>query len=241
MASRISQSSSKRGPRGTGGSRRIGTAIAGKVSLRTRIIWGSLVAAMTVVGGTLFLVDRSPASRVDGFSLPALMATTGGTSNFNDIYATTRKPLDTKRWTSVVVHHSGSPVGTLASLDAEARRQNLKGVGYHFVIGNGSGIDDGEVVVTQRWMDQINGAHVGGKYGDQYNLSSIGICLVGDGNRKAPTESQMRALEMLVSSLSKQLHISRDNIKLHSQLAATSDPGRLFPEASFRERINGIR
>lgn len=233
MAGRTAKSGTRRS---TGKTRRLGTALAGRISLRTRIIWGTLTAAMTVVGGLLFVADRSPATTLDGFQVPALMSTTRGSESIDDIYKT-RTSLDRKRWTSIVIHHSGAPVGTLASLDAEARKMNLKGVGYHFLIGNGNGIGDGDIVVTHRWLDQAPGAHVGGRDADRYNLHSVGICMVGDGNRKNFTEAQLRSLEELVASLSRTLSVPRENIVLHRQVAPTSDPGRLFPEATFRESL----
>ena len=41
----------------------------------------------------------------------------------------------------------------------------LKGLGYHFVIGNGRGISDGELYVGYRWLDQLAGAHAAGANG----------------------------------------------------------------------------
>jgi hypothetical protein len=229
MAGRSSKSNSR-------GSRRIGTAIAGRVSLRTRVIWGAFTAAMTVVGGLLFVADRSPARALDGYVVPALMSTTGAPVSIDAIYET-RQALDTQRWKGMVIHHSGAAAGTLESLEAEALRSGLKGVGYHFVIGNGRGIDDGEIVVTKRWMDQVPGAHVGGPNANHYNLQTVGICLIGDGDRRNFTEAQLRALDELVASLSRRLKISRESVLLHNQLAQTTDPGRLFPEAAFRESL----
>ena len=41
---------------------------------RAKIVWGSLLASMTMVGGLLLVLDNRPAPRVDGLSMAALVA-----------------------------------------------------------------------------------------------------------------------------------------------------------------------
>jgi N-acetyl-anhydromuramyl-L-alanine amidase AmpD len=164
------------------------------------------------------------------------MVAAAGPTSIEAVFKT-RAPIREQRWLSIVVHHSGSSYGTLASIEAQHRAMNLDGLGYHFLIGNGSGLDDGEVHVGYRWLDQLAGAHVAGKKGDFYNRNSIGICLIGDFSRQAPTDRQMWRLTQLVSALSEQLHIPADHIYLHSDIAGVSDPGPFFPEATFRAQL----
>jgi N-acetylmuramoyl-L-alanine amidase len=132
-------------------------------------------------------------------------------------------------------------VGTPESLDDQARAAGLKGLGYHFVIGNGNGMDDGRIHVGSRWLNQLPGAHAAGRDADWHNQHSIAICLVGDGNRGQFTETQMRRLVQLVDTLTRELNIPRDKVLLHSVIARTTDPGRLFPEAAFREELAARR
>jgi hypothetical protein len=205
------------------------------VSRRAQVVWASLVLSMTVVGGGLFLIDRGPVAAAEGLSLTPLMATSG-VSTVEGVL-NTRVPLDYDRWQAIVVHDSGSPYGTEASLDAQARANNLKGLGYHFVIGNGNGLDDGEILVGGRWRNQVPGAHAAGNRADWFNRHSIGICLVGDGNRSRPTQKQMQSLALLADTLCREFKITNDRVYLHSQIAPTDDPGRLFPEAAFRARL----
>ena len=61
-----------------------------------------------------------------------------------------------------MIHQSGSAYGKPSTIEAEHVAQNLRGLGHHFVIGNGSGMDDGEVHVGYRWLDQLPGAHAAG-------------------------------------------------------------------------------
>lgn len=205
---------------------------------RARVVWGALLASMTVVGGFMAMV-RGGAPRLDGFALPALASATVPASI--EAALRTRVPVDRARWTSIVIHHSGSTAGTPASIEASHRAMNLNGLGYHFVIGNGRGIDDGEVHVGYRWLDQLPGAHVGGPNGPKLNQSSIGICLVGDGTRKPFSAAQIQRLAELVASLSRDLGIPQDRIVLHSDVAPTEDPGRFFPKAAFREQLAALR
>jgi hypothetical protein len=206
---------------------------------RTRTVWTALLLSMTTVGGFLYILQGGTAPRLDGLALPAMVAA-AGPSSIEAVFKT-RQPLAGKKWQGIVIHHSGELFGSPAALDARARSMNLDGLGYHFVIGNGSGMDDGEVHVGYRWMDQLPGAHVAGAQGDWYNRNTIAICLVGDGRRKPFTQEQMRRAVQLVSALAERLDIPQDHIYLHSQLTRTEDPGQFFPEAAFREQLAKAR
>ena len=208
-------------------------------SRRTTVVWCALAGAMTLGTGVLSMMPSGHAPRQDGLRLTPLVATPGG-SSVEAVFAT-RQKLDRDRWTSITIHHSASPFGDPASLDAEAQRMKLKGLGYHFVIGNGRGMDDGEVHVAYRWLDQLPGAHVAGPRSAEMNQRSIGICLVGDGDRGSFTEAQVSRLAELVGALCDELGLDPRDVKLHRDLAGTTSPGRLFPEAAFRERLMALR
>jgi len=198
-------------------------------------VWVCLLASMTIGGGLLRLLDGGPAPRLDGLALPALAAA-GGSQPIEVIYHT-RQPLDRQRWQAIVIDHSGTPGGTPASIARQHKARHLSGLGYHFVIGNGAGIDDGQLHVGYRWLDQLPGAHTGGPDGDWYNRHAIGICLIGDGDRSQFTRAQITRLAQLVASLMQELGIPDDRIVLHRSVAPTTAPGALFPEAEFRELV----
>lgn len=206
-------------------------------SKRSQVVWASFVFAMTIACGGLYFLNGGPKTRLEGIALPALLAP-GGTSSMDAIFGT-RKPLDKARWQAIVIHHSATPGGKPDALDALAREQGLKELGYHFVIGNGNGMADGELFVGRRWRDQVPGAHVGGKDGDWYNQRSIGLCVVGDGDKGRLSEAQEERLAELTASLCRRLGISPSRVYLHSDLAPTTSPGRLFPAASFRADVAG--
>src|SRR6185369_8118487 len=106
---------------------------------RHRVVWGAFLAAMTSVGG-LFWILQGPAPRLDGLALPPLVAA-AGPSSIEAVFRT-RQPLDEHRWQAIVIHHSAAPYGTPASIERQHRAMNLDGLGYHFVVGNGSGMSD---------------------------------------------------------------------------------------------------
>lgn len=205
---------------------------------RSHVVWGSFLASMTVVGGLLLLLEKGPSPRVDGRPLSPLVAAEGPTDM--EAVFRTHAPLKKDMWKAIVIHHSGSPVSSPETIAAEHEARGGRGMGHHFVIGNGSGrLRDGELYINFRWYDQLPGFHAAGEQGDWHNLHAVSICLVGDGNRRPFTEAQMKRLTQLVTSLSERVGIPLENVRLHSEIAPTSDPGRLFPAELFRERLRG--
>lgn len=194
------------------------------------MVWISFFGAMTLAAGLLMVLDGKPV-RTDGLILSPLASaeTIGGANNL----ITTRRPL--ANWQAIVIHHSGSLVGSPASIEKDHQDRKASGLGHHFIIGNGTGMDDGQVHIGYRWLDQLPGAHVAGKddAAKFYNERGISICLVGDGNRQPFTASQMQQLTTLVESLRKQLGLPTDRVLLASDIAPVSDPGRLYPAGLY--------
>jgi len=193
---------------------------------------------MTGVGGLLFVLSGgTPAPSSEGLSLPPLLAIRGPRT-LESIFQTPQA-VTAGRWASIVIHDSGTGAGTTADLEAQAKAMNLKGLGYHFVVGNGKGMDDGELHVGSRWLNQQPGAHASGSKADWYNHNSIGICLVGDGERRKFTPEQMSRLSELVSALQTELGIPANQVYLHRDIAPTPSPGRFFPAAAFQQSLAG--
>lgn len=210
---------------------------AGAFGSRTQIVWVSLVAAMTGLGGLLLALDGSGGQglRSGGMSLAPLAAATSS-SSVESIFDT-RKPLDAARWECIVIHHSAAPAGNQETVDRDHRGLGDRGLGHHFVIGNGRGMSDGAVYVGYRWMEQQGGTRAAPPHGPWLNEHAISICLIGDGNRGTFTEAQMQRLVQLTRSLAREFSISPRDIHLHSDVAEVADPGRFFPEAQFRESL----
>ncbi len=141
-------------------------------------------------------------------------------------------PVAARDWSSIVVHHSATAGGDVASIDAVHRSQKdrsgvaWRGIGYHFVVGNGRPMADGEIKPTFRWREQIAGAHTSA--GD-YNQQAIGICLIGNFDEQPPTARQLAAARSLVAALAARFSIDRSDVVRHGDVQATRCPGRLFP------------
>lgn len=199
---------------------------------RTRIVWGAFGVAMTLAAA--FLVATSGGLRE--IPLAATLTDDG-------ISGAAPKELDTARWKAIVIHHSGSPGGSPESIDRLHRSWGFAGLGYHFVIGNGLDFGDGAVFVGSRWTNQEPGAHVAKRAAgatpdaDWFNEHSIGVCLVGNGDRRSFTEAQIQQLEALVLELQRELNIPDSQVYLHSDLVQVANPGRFFPVAAFESAL----
>jgi len=147
-----------------------------------------------------------------------------------------------RKWTAIVIHHSGTNTGNAAIFDKWHREGNhWEGVGYDFVIGNGTDSGDGQVEVTFRWRAQKTGAHCGGTRGNWANKYAVGICLVGDFNRTLPTRRQIQSLIKLVRFLQNRYGISASRIYGHKDTPGarpTDCPGKNFPLAQLRRMLS---
>jgi len=142
-----------------------------------------------------------------------------------------------RTWQYIVIHHSATPTGSADEFDRMHRAKGWDELGYHFVIGNGTGSGDGEVEIGSRWTKQKHGAHAKIPGHPEYNDVGIGICLVGNFDVTRPTEAQMQALARLVRYLMDRYHIPRDHIYGHGQLKPTDCPGRNFNYADLFRRL----
>jgi murein DD-endopeptidase MepM/ murein hydrolase activator NlpD len=142
------------------------------------------------------------------------------------------------RWKHIVIHHSGVDTGTVKGMDRFHRdvRHMKNGLAYHFVIGNGSGMNDGEIAVGTRWTKQLDGGHLASA---SQNKISLGICLVGNFEKHKPTVRQLDALRTLVRALMARCQLSLRTVTTHRQIHArhTRCPGRHFPTQQFLDSL----
>ena len=139
-----------------------------------------------------------------------------------------------RKWSWIVIHHSGTVAGTMASLrEHHLADLAMSDVAYHFII-RGSGPQAGEVEIAARWTAQRPGAHAGVR---EYNEQGIGICLVGDFERTTVSPRQFAAALRLVRALQEKFGIPAGHVVLHRDIRATSCPGKYFPIARFRDAL----
>jgi hypothetical protein len=184
-----------------------------------------------------------------GILLFALAAARAHAQEFprgRDVGALIRTGRATPRaWTAIIVHHSASAAGNAASMDAHHRRVRRmpRGLAYHFVIGNGRGLGDGEIEVGPRWTHQQPGAHVASTLRDAstraiWDEVAIGIVLVGNFEDASPTRRQLAALTDLVRALRRRFRIDPARVFGHGEIegAHTACPGR-----SLHDIVEGMR
>lgn len=142
------------------------------------------------------------------------------------------------RWTGIVIHHSATTVGSAKALD-RYHRENRKmenGLAYHFVIGNGKGMQDGELHIGNRWKKQLDGGHL--KL-EKWNKENIGICLIGNFQIHHPSQRQINSLEGLVRHLIKHCGIPASKVTTHrlKHKNHTVCPGKHFSLKSLNSRL----
>ena len=147
-----------------------------------------------------------------------------------------------RHWEYIVIHHSATATGSAEAFDAAHRARGMvNGLAYHFVIDNGrESQPDGFIETGDRWVRQIHGGHCRQQL---VNERSIGICLVGDFSKKAPSAKQLDALVLLIRGLQQQFKIPDDHVLGHGEIAGENSecPGKEFPWLDLRERLKGER
>ena len=148
--------------------------------------------------------------------------------------------VELREWSYIVLHHTASETGSVESIHEEhLKRKDKKGnhwlgIGYHFVIGNGSGMSDGEIEQTFRWRQQLQGAHAGIA---DYNQHGIGIVLIGNFENSPPTSAQTSSVKKLVGILKREYGIASGKVIGHNDVKATECPGKLFPMSDVQDSI----
>jgi hypothetical protein len=184
------------------------------------------IGAMTLACGVLLMSERWTA-------IPAIGISESGVHQSSI-------EIQPGRWQAIVIHHSGSYAGTVRDMaQQQAHDWGFPSIGYHFVIGNGNGEYDGDIITCPRWFNQEPGAHVAERMpGAQpdaawFNGNSIGICLIGNGERRGFTDSQMKSLMTLVRNLQQKCGIPSSAVFMHSDLVQVASPGAYFPRQTF--------
>jgi LysM repeat protein len=146
------------------------------------------------------------------------------------------------QWKYLVVHHSGTEIGSVQGMDRYHREQRHmeNGLAYHFVIGNGNGMPDGAVAAGNRWRNQIDGGHLAS---ESLNHISLGICLVGNFEKEGPTEKQLRSLKALLRALMDRCDLPASAVRTHQQINPiyTRCPGRNFPSKTITKDLSARR
>lgn len=201
---------------------------------RTLIVLGCLIAGMTLSSGVLLLLEPGPVAPFSGVTLQSI----------DRASEPDRRLFETapdRPWEAIVIHDTGSMTGSAASLNALHKQMGRGGLGYHFVINNGSAdTDDGMIELGFRWEHQLPGNYLEGEDASVawFHENAIGVSVVGDLSRRQLSEPQLRELIWLVKQLQRAYEIPRDRVFV--QVGSMDEPAEHFPLAWFRQQLPSV-
>ncbi len=146
------------------------------------------------------------------------------------------------RWRYIVIHHSAGSFGDVEFLQRVHRERQpgdpIDAIPYHYVVGNGNGLEAGEVASDWRQAWDLWGAHVSGR-NTARNFFGIGVCVIGNYEEGKMPEAQLEALVALVRRLMDRYDIPLRNVQGHGMIEgeATKCPGRRFPMDELRKAL----
>lgn len=206
-------------------------------------MWTTFFGAMSLLIGVLSIGEGRTRSRfmaVEPSYVPGSMTERDPNPGSDQLFDLDQG-FDASAWDGIVIHHSGRSFTDEAWLDRTHRQLGSgDGIAFHFVVGDGSGVDLGVIAITHRWRAQRGGVHVPGAPGAHHNERSIAICLEGNGDARPFHPRQLEALVQLVRRLQAECDIPASRVRLAREVAgsdAVTSPGDFFASRSFRERL----
>jgi N-acetyl-anhydromuramyl-L-alanine amidase AmpD len=125
----------------------------------------------------------------------------------------------------VIVHHSASSDVSAATIHGWHLNQGWSGIGYHFVIRRNGNIERGRELSA-----------IGSHSGPKGNGDSVGVCLTGNFEIDKPTAAQINSLVWLITRYLEPRYGSLQVVG-HSDVMATACPGKNFPWADLKRRL----
>ncbi|MEO1048991.1 MAG: peptidoglycan recognition family protein [Bacteroidota bacterium] len=147
-----------------------------------------------------------------------------------------------RRWKYIVIHHSAGSYGNIEHLQQVHRDRQpndpIDAIAYHYIIGNGNGLEDGKVDSDFRKQYNIWGGHVRATNADK-NFRGIGICIIGNLDEKDMTQAQFNSLVRLTKELMSKYGIRKENILFHGEIEGeyTKCPGAKFPRKKYLNQL----
>ena len=125
----------------------------------------------------------------------------------------------------ITVHHTGSHRGFIGKSDREIvqmieryhrNERKWATIGYHYLVGHDGAVYEGRPA-------NIQGAHVA-----RNNSNNLGIAMIGDFNKKAPTAKQLSTLHGLLREQQRKYRVKNNKIYGHKDLGKTVCPGKFL-------------
>lgn len=147
------------------------------------------------------------------------------------------------RWKYIVIHHSAGDFGNIEHLKKiHNRRQSaepINAISYHYIIGNGNGMPDGDIESDIRKDYNLWGMHVSARNWDR-NFRGLGICIVGNLEEGEMTAKQYQSLIKLTKQLMTEYNIDFEDVGFHGKIEgeSTKCPGKHFPIEKFKRELS---
>jgi len=146
------------------------------------------------------------------------------------------------RWKYIVIHHSAGDYGNIEHLqnihNQRQSKEPINAIAYHYIIGNGNGMEDGQIDSDIRKKYNLWGVHVSGQNFDK-NIRGLGICIVGNLDKKKMSLKQYESLLRLTKELMDAYSIKIEDVVFHGKIfgESTKCPGKFFPYNKFEKDI----
>ena len=135
----------------------------------------------------------------------------------------------------IVIHHSATRDSGTVSWDAirqyHMTKMNppMRDIGYHA----------GTELVGKIFVGQMGRAlDTPGAHTKHHNAHSLGFCFVGDYDKAVPDETMLvLAAQFVLAPWCRKFAIPVDRIRPHSEFAAKTCPGLLFPVEHLRDLV----
>lgn len=198
---------------------------------RVFTVLSSLVATLALTAGLLLLLEGQPITSAG----PYMMNLSNSTQNWNSVIRAA-SPLRNGRWNYIIVYQSGGLSGNATELSEgkdvggtikpQHAGNMTQGANFHFVVDNarnGLGNPDGYVQRGLAWQEQLSTApYFSWPYLTPYHYSAyanaVGVCIIGDINRKGYSSSQIRSTVSLIKALERRLNIPNSCVKLQWEI-----------------------
>lgn len=162
---------------------------------RTFFVLASLVASMTLGAALLMALDQKNPTG-GAYSLASYL-------RLDPIEDAAFRPINSQpaAWNRVEVYYSRTTSGNAQDLAVVSSLRGTPRSDFHFVIGNGKGIADGQIQFTESWKTQ------------RTETGIIRICVVADLYESPATDYQIRRTAALVDALSRKFNIKTQYIR----------------------------
>jgi len=159
---------------------------------RTARVLVTLTASMTLGGFVLMALDDHGPAR-GAYSLASYL-------RLDPVEKVTLNSIHTQRtaWDGIEVYYSHTGRGDLNQMLSQGR------TGFHFLVCNGRGGEDGQIDFTPSWSGQRYVAALDG---------AIRICVIADRSTSPATGSQLKRTSALVDSLSRNFNIAPAKVR----------------------------